>query len=1138
MAVDCLGNSNTTSMSFHVDESDPGVDISVGSPQCEQDDGSYCVNFSTMIALSAWEQGCCNNLSYVAYKLSITEEEAYFEYYFTEECNHTIELMAVDCLGNSNYTSTKFHVDEQEPSVEIEVGDDKCFPDDNYDYCINTDTPIDITILEQGCCDELVNASYRIINESGPGPWISILGETMPVTIYIDEECNHTLEVQAWDCLMNKNTTSLTFHVDDSAPKIIKDVGEPNLSIGDNDYWVNCTTPITIDAMDLGCCDSLSNVSYSLNGGAWISIINDLPKTIYLDENCDQTLDIVAKDCLGNTEYHNETFNVDCTPPESQKMFDGPTYPEDLNGNGIIDGEDEEFYWLQDSTDGIPGTKVILTANDKFGNCNVGIDFLHVELWWDSDMNGTIDADEMVWARDIYDGDELNDSNGCDGYIEYNFTIAEDCLHEIRWYAVDKLGNEESTHTQQHRVDSQPPETEKTIGEPKYWDEDEGLWWVTSETNFNLKSVDLQDPCAVGTEELYVTLEHSCENGSYETFSDLTIVDNDTNDLNDAEGIIEFNFTLPSEGWWRITWQAVDLLGNIEELNEQFHIVDDTPPHVVILKPTNGWYAPGAVIPSVVLSEDIGSPVIHGGCGIMSDTAVGIEDGQQGTAYLIDIFPEFNIIELNTENFLYDSDSHEYIGNIQIPFDVDINGATLFVAGSQDRLGNNWTSIHELIHAYIIDALADCSTENCVMEFLADELSDFIEDQNIVFVGIDSTSPEVEFNESEAPIPDVLYPGIQMISADIFDGLSGVEPGAPCYVTLNGASIGTLPYDPYMEGCAGGVIIPYIPGDMNDVELSISVFDHAGNKGSDTLIVDYVDEVSEAVPTAIILSPEDNTNHSGTLTIEIQAQDLQTEKENLSVFVRLMHEEEPSMKYYATYNETTETFFVEIDISKYTHGSILDIQAFATDEDGYTGDSDFRLYRVHSNIIFDQWLGPGWNLVNIVDLCYEGTQDLEEVLACLGDSYDWVFEVGSWDNWYRGRSIQDLTMMQEGNWYWINITEWNGVRFYLEECTSSPNNPPVAINDTYYCDGYDSYWVSTGNGVLNNDNDPDGDDITAELISPPMYGTLNLNADGSFTYYPPLEGSCGDEFTYVARDEHGLASNVATVTIYVGPQER
>jgi len=52
----------------HVDDSEPTLSITPGLPICEKDDGSYCVNFSTMIALSAWEQGCCNNLSYVAYR--------------------------------------------------------------------------------------------------------------------------------------------------------------------------------------------------------------------------------------------------------------------------------------------------------------------------------------------------------------------------------------------------------------------------------------------------------------------------------------------------------------------------------------------------------------------------------------------------------------------------------------------------------------------------------------------------------------------------------------------------------------------------------------------------------------------------------------------------------------------------------------------------------------------------------------------------------------------------------------------------------------------------------------------------------------------------------------------------------------
>ena len=39
-------------------------------------------------------------------------------------------------------------------------------------------------------------------------------------------------------------------------------------------------------------------------------------------------------------------------------------------------------------------------------------------------------------------------------------------------------------------------------------------------------------------------------------------------------------------------------------------------------------------------------------------------------------------------------------------------------------------------------------------------------------------------------------------------------------------------------------------------------------------------------------------------------------------------------------------------------------------------------------------------------------------------------------------------------------------------------------------------------GVLANDTDPDGDPLTAVLVTGPSHGTLTLNANGSFTYTP------------------------------------
>jgi VCBS repeat-containing protein len=62
--------------------------------------------------------------------------------------------------------------------------------------------------------------------------------------------------------------------------------------------------------------------------------------------------------------------------------------------------------------------------------------------------------------------------------------------------------------------------------------------------------------------------------------------------------------------------------------------------------------------------------------------------------------------------------------------------------------------------------------------------------------------------------------------------------------------------------------------------------------------------------------------------------------------------------------------------------------------------------------------------------------------------------------------------------------------------------------------------------------DPDGDAITAQLVTGPTHGTLTFNADGTFTYTPNTHYAGPDSFTYIWSD--GLeGSNIGTVTIDV-----
>ncbi len=93
------------------------------------------------------------------------------------------------------------------------------------------------------------------------------------------------------------------------------------------------------------------------------------------------------------------------------------------------------------------------------------------------------------------------------------------------------------------------------------------------------------------------------------------------------------------------------------------------------------------------------------------------------------------------------------------------------------------------------------------------------------------------------------------------------------------------------------------------------------------------------------------------------------------------------------------------------------------------------------------------------------------------------------------------------------------------------NHAPVATNDSYSTDE-DTNLNVTAPGVLGNDTDADGDALHAALVAGPSHGTLNLSADGSFTYNPNSNFNGSDSFTYRANDGTSN-SNTATVSITV-----
>jgi len=98
--------------------------------------------------------------------------------------------------------------------------------------------------------------------------------------------------------------------------------------------------------------------------------------------------------------------------------------------------------------------------------------------------------------------------------------------------------------------------------------------------------------------------------------------------------------------------------------------------------------------------------------------------------------------------------------------------------------------------------------------------------------------------------------------------------------------------------------------------------------------------------------------------------------------------------------------------------------------------------------------------------------------------------------------------------------------------TVSANVAPVARADAYSMERGAVLTVDAADGVLANDNDPEGGTLTASLFNQPRNGTVIMNPDGSFVYTPNPLFHGTDSFIYLVTDSSGeISSQVVTLTV-------
>jgi VCBS repeat-containing protein len=224
-------------------------------------------------------------------------------------------------------------------------------------------------------------------------------------------------------------------------------------------------------------------------------------------------------------------------------------------------------------------------------------------------------------------------------------------------------------------------------------------------------------------------------------------------------------------------------------------------------------------------------------------------------------------------------------------------------------------------------------------------------------------------------------------------------------------------------------------------------------------------------------------------------------------------------------NPATATVLTLNNLPAHTHLDLNFLLAVIDSWNGTgNGNSDFINVEVDGNIVFSETL----DTADSFDQTYSPPADV-----FLVDGEHLGFADSSPNGQFGGFFVDSaLDMSLESSLSNIAHTASTlQVRFF-----ASGSNWSGGTNESF---GIDNLNVVLTNespgviyGVLGNDSDPEGDAITAALVTDAAHGSVTLNADGTFSYTPDPNYFGVDTFTYIASDAES-DGNLATVTINI-----
>ncbi|HEC76470.1 MAG TPA: hypothetical protein ENI33_04335 [Thermoplasmatales archaeon] len=299
------------------------------------------------------------------------------------------------------------------------------------------------------------------------------------VTVYFNEECNHTLEWWSVDYVGNEGEHNSTyFMVDNTPPNISKEYGTPYYKNTTGAEYITSLTPIYINATDNRSAPCIVgsvhvNVSiYSFLTEQWTyhewhnwsddAIIN---KTIYLPEECKHWINITAWDDLNNTVWLNQTVYVDNTPPNISKEYGTPYYKNTTGAEYITSL-----------------TPIYINATDnRSAPCIVGSVHVNVSIY-----------SFLTEQWTYHEWHNWSD----DAIINKTIYLPEECKHWINITAWDDLNNTVWLN-QTVYVDNTPPIATVDAISPYCQEINE-----TNPLTITVTAIDYTEPCVSGVKNL------------------------------------------------------------------------------------------------------------------------------------------------------------------------------------------------------------------------------------------------------------------------------------------------------------------------------------------------------------------------------------------------------------------------------------------------------------------------------------------------------------------------------------------------------------------------------------------------------------------------------------------------------------